>query len=146
MTDDDWLEGGAANVISKREFCEMTGLAPKDVDRAVRDGMPVVGARPQRFRLPDAVPWLLALGRDELEAVKRRAASATARKREAEAAKIEGQVVDIELVESVIRDQVAKLQSELMALHARVPAECREVVKAEITGAINRMSFERARS
>jgi phage terminase Nu1 subunit (DNA packaging protein) len=144
----DWLEGQQSDptVTDKHGLATMLGFAPKDVDRFIREGLPVRGDRKRgqtlQFSIPAAAQWLLAQAGDTLEFQKRRMTTALARKREAEAAKLEGGVVDIDLVESVIRDQVAKYQAEFESIPARVPPEVRELVRAEIHGVINRLAFK----
>lgn len=145
----DWLEGLPVDptVTDKHGLAAMLGVAPKDVDRMIREGLPTFGERTRgaalQFRVPDCVRWLVGQQGDALSAAKLRQMEATAAKREAEAARIEGRFVDIAVVEDVIRDQVARLQGELLAIPERLPPDAREAARAEIHGAINRLAFER---
>lgn len=149
---DNWLEGGVttdepadALTADKAALAAITGLTPRAIDRLRRDGLPTLPLRkgaPLAFHVPAVVQWLLARDGDSMDGAKRRMTEATARKREVEAARLEGRFVDIETVESVIRDQVAKLQSELAAIPARLPVAVRALAAAEIQAAVNRLAFD----
>lgn len=146
--DDNWLEGdGPATdptVVDKHGLATFLGMTLKDIDRLLRDGLPIHGERRRgaaaRFRVPAVVQWLLARRADPMDAAKRRSIEAVARKREAEAGKLEDRFVEIDVVESAIKDGVAKFQAELMSIPARCPPDVRDVVKVEIAGAINRLA------
>lgn len=143
--DDFDFEGDDALIVDRQRLSALTGFPPKDIDRLRREGMPVHGRG--RFNVPDCVQWLCGQQGDALEAAKRRQMEAVARKREVEAGKLESRFVEVEEVEAAIADGVAKLQAELLAIPARLPAEFREAVRIEIKGAINRLSksFEEER-
>jgi hypothetical protein len=151
--DDAWLEGGAADIdptiTDRHGLSVMIGIAPKDIDRALRDGMPTHGRRergtPLQFSVPACVQWLLRKqdqGGATLEGAKHRERAAMARRREIEADKLEGRLVSIDEVEAAITDQVQKLQSELLAIPVRLvaPSEIRDAVKAEIVAAVGRLT------
>jgi phage terminase Nu1 subunit (DNA packaging protein) len=159
--DDDWLEGASPRprggrgkatdaldadptITDKTGLARFLGVAPKDVDRMLREGLPIRGERrrgvPAQFLVPACVQWMLARNGDTIEAAKRRQALAVARKREAEAGKLEDEFVRVEVVEATIRDSVAKFQAELESIPARLPAEVRDTVKTEIHAAINRLA------
>jgi phage terminase Nu1 subunit (DNA packaging protein) len=148
--DDDWLEGnsGPALIVDRADLAVLLGLAPKEIDRLIRDGLPTHGARrrgqPLMFKVPEVVRWLLSRGGDTLEEAKRKQALATARKREVEAGRMEGEYVLLKTVVRIIRDEVEKLRSELLTIPLRLPAEVRAAARAEVEGAINRLSFDRA--
>lgn len=143
--DDDPLAADVT-VMDKHGLARFLGMPLKDIDKALRDGLPTHGERVRGaallFSVPDCVRWLLERAGGSIEAAKRRSLEAVARKREAEADKLESRYVEAELVESAIRDGIAKLQAELMSIPARVPLEVRELVEAELHAAINRLSLE----
>jgi len=144
---DEWLEGGPAAdsaIVDKHGLAALTGFSLAEIDRLMRVGLPISGERRRgaamRFSVPAAVQWLIARQGDPMDEAKRRSIEATARKREAEASKLEDRFIDIEIIEAAIKDGVAKFQAELQSIPARLPPEVRELVKAEITGAINRLA------
>ena len=159
--DDSWLEGvpsprGGGRrktadpaeadpaVTDKPGLAKLLGAAPKEIDKMIRDGLPVHGERsrgvPIQFSVPACVQWMLARAGDSEAATKRRIDLAVARKREAEAGKLEDDFIETKIVETAIRDAVAKFQAELQAIPARLPPEVRELAKVEINGAINRLA------
>src|SRR5207237_691514 len=73
----------------------------------------------RQFRRPDVVQSLLRKQEqdgDTLESAKRKERAAMARRREIEADRLEGRLVDIAEIEATITDQIQKLQSELLAI------------------------------
>src|ERR1043166_3324945 len=96
---DDWLEGGDDPTITDRAgLAALTGLAPKEIDRALREGLPTLPRKrgvPTKFSVPAVVQWLLAQQGDSLESAKRRSLQATARKREVEAGRMEGELIPL---------------------------------------------------
>lgn len=159
--DDSWLEGAPlrprggrgkptdapdadSTIADKAGLARFLGVPPKEIDKLLREGLPVHGERrrgvPAQFSVPACVQWLLARNGDTIEAAKRRQALAVARKREAEAGRLEDQFIRIEIIEATIRDSVAKFQAELESIPARLPPEVRDAVTAEIHGAINRLA------
>jgi phage terminase Nu1 subunit (DNA packaging protein) len=151
--DDDatWLEGASdPTVVDRYDLGVMIGMPPKDIDRALREGMPTHGRRARgaalKFRLPDVIRWLLRKrdqDGDTLESAKRKERAAMARRREIEVSKMEAELVPIADVEALITDQLARLQSELASIPVRLVAtpEVRDVVRAEIQAAFGRLSL-----
>lgn len=150
MTGEAWgaeFDGGESpTIVDKHRLSDLTGLTLKQIDVATRDGMPTHGERARgrsvMYRVPDCVQWLLERAGNAMEAAKQRQLEAVARKREAEASKMEGRLVDIETVEAAIRDGVAAWRSELLSLPARLPAEMQPAAKVEIESLINRLAIE----
>jgi phage terminase Nu1 subunit (DNA packaging protein) len=136
----------SAVIVDKHGLSAMTGLTPKEIDAATREGMPVHGERSRgkaiRYSVPACVQWLLERAGDSIVTAKRRQMEATARKREAEAGRLESSLVDIETVEAAIRDGVAAWRSELLSVPARVPPEARTAVEIELRAVINRLAVE----
>lgn len=130
-------------ILNKGGLAELTGLTIKQIDAARREGLPV--HRPARrgvellFHAPTVIRWLLDRARqtDGLEAARRRQADAVARRAEAQADKITGELVDLETVTSAARDAAAVWRGELLSLPARCPAEARTVVTAEVNKLVN---------
>lgn len=143
MKDDDaWLEGGPLNddptIVDKHGLAAMLGEPVKVVPRYVKNGMPLFRkgkpGQPDQFRVPDCVKWLRT--GTPIEEAKRRQAEAVARKREAEAARLEGESITVAEAEEVIRDGYAKVQARLLLIPPRFP-EQRETLESEILAAIN---------
>lgn len=143
---DDLPDAPAADptVVDKHGLAAFLGMSLKDIDRMLREGLPIHGARRRgvavRFRVPDCAQWMLARVGASAEATKRRIELATARKRESEANKLDDLFVEIAEVETAIKDNVARFQSELEAIPMRLPAEVRDVAQAEIDAAVNRLA------
>lgn len=133
-------------LLDKHGLAAMTGFTLKQIEGFAREGMPTQGRAGRgaklKFSVPECVQWIVARSDDPMAAAKRRQAEAIARKREAEAGKLEDAFVEIATVEQAIRNGVAKFQSELASIPARCPPEARELVRAEINGAINRLAGE----
>ena len=144
--DDAWLEGDGDLIFDKHALARCTGLSLKQIEHATRDGMPVHGKQrrgaPTRFRLPDVVQWLVTQSTDPLTSAKIAQAKAVARKREIEVAQLESRFADIDEVTKANADHVAKLQSDLLAIPARlaVSAEIQKLVRDGIVEAINRLA------
>ena len=148
--EDDWLEHGIdaddepSLIVDRFQLEALLGITPRDVERWTKDGMPVHGKRARgvasKYRVPDCVQWLLAQASDGMQAAKRRQIDVTTKKREAEIKQLESSVVDIDVVEAVLRDAVARFQNELETLPARVPLDCRDDVRKIVTAAINRLA------
>lgn len=138
--------------LSKRELAAVTGLAPKRLDALVRAGMPATPGASTRagytFDLHEVFAWLVDnQGGPDADPL----ALARQRKAEAEAARIEtanrkaaGELVAAAEVRREIREGMANLRSELLAIPARlaVSAEVQATVMAGIVAAINAMSIE----
>jgi phage terminase Nu1 subunit (DNA packaging protein) len=148
---DDEFEDGPAEgpfIVRKHGLAKVTGLTIEDLDTLVRKGCPTHGERKRGaqlvFDIRTAVPWIIGTLREAegIEGAKQRQAMATARKREAEAEKLEGRLVDIETVEAAIRDGVAAWRSTFLAIPTRVPPEAREAVQGEIESAINSLAVD----
>lgn len=124
----------------------LTGLLIKDIEKLLREGLPVHGRRTKgravQFNVPIVIQWLLQRSGGNIETAKRRREEATARKREAEANNLEGTHVPITLVEDMIQNQMAELRSGFLSIPARVPSGARALVQREIESTINRFSIE----
>ena len=148
MTDFSWDDIGEADtddatVVDKYGLASFTGLTIKQIDAALKDGLPTHGERRKgaalKFSVPEVVQWLLDKNEDPMQAAKRRQALAIADKREAEAKKITGTYVELETVTAAIRDNVAKMQSELRGIAPKCPPDIRDFVDSEVNAAINRL-------
>lgn len=141
---DDIADTPDSTMADKYGLARFTGLTLKDIDAAVRDGLPTHGERrkgaPLQFSVPECVQWLLARNDDPLASAKRRQAEAVARKRESEAARIDGTFVEMEIVTAAIKDNVARFQSELESIPAKCPPDSRDLVRIEINAAVNRLA------
>lgn len=144
-----WLEGGLEadpTLTDKHGIARMIGVTVKAVDRYVRDGMPIHGERKRgaalEFRVPHCVQWLVRKNANPIEEAKRRQAEAVARKREAEAGRIEGELVEIAAVQKQLATHIAELQNEFMSVAARagLPPDMAEVVRGEIIRSINKFA------
>lgn len=152
---DDWLEGGADDdagpglIVDRHELGALTGFAPKEIDRLLREGLPTLPRSrgvPTTFRVPDVIQWIMRRQEDDgdtLDAAKRRERAAMARKRELEVAELERTRVPIDDVLAAITDGMARLQSEIGAIPNRlvVAPEVRDAVRAEIAAAFSRLSI-----
>lgn len=130
-------------IVRKHGLSLVTGLTGEELDHMVRKGCPVHGERKRGaqlvFDVRTAVPWIIAKLRasDGVEAAKRRQADATARRAEAQAAKIAGELVPLDTIAAAFRDAAAVWRGELMSLPARCPVEAQPAVKDEVDRLIN---------
>lgn len=129
-------------VVDKRGLARVTGLNLYDVEKFVKLGMPTAGKKGNalQFSIPDCVQFILRKDDDQDRQLARRKELAIVHKREAEANKLTGRTVPLDMVRAAIRDGVAKLQAELESIPAKCPPDTRELVRIEITDAINRLA------
>jgi len=129
-------------VVDKRGLARATGCNLYEVEKFIKLGLPVAGKKGNalQFSIPDCVQFMLRRDDDQDRQLARRKELAIVQKREAEAAKIGGKSVSLDMVRAAIRDGVAKLQAELESIPAKCPPDTRELVRIEITDAINRLA------
>lgn len=142
--DDAWLDAPPDGAISKAEIARLFGLAPKTLERWIRDGAPTHGAARTLTLVPaEVVSWLLSRdARDPLADAKLRRETAAAKITEAKARKLAGDLIDLSTVAKTIADNVARIQNELMTIPARldVAPDVQNAVRAEIAAAITRLA------
>ena len=133
--------------VDKHELAAITGLTLGEIEQALRDGMPVHGKRvrgaPIQFWLPEAVRWLLRqAGGDTLVVAKQRERVAIARIKEIEADRLEGRMVALDGILHAVTENVARLQTALMGIPARltVAPDVREKVRTELVTIINELA------
>src|SRR5262245_47427386 len=132
---DEWLEGADPLVFDKHGLATATGLTVKEIERHTVDGMPTEGERRRgaalRYRLPDVIQWLLR--GDTLADAKTRERAAAAGLKELQLAERRGELIPVSDVARVVTDEVARVQSELMTIPARlVDPTVRDAVRLEI--------------
>jgi phage terminase Nu1 subunit (DNA packaging protein) len=133
--------------VDKHELAAITGLTLGEIEQALRDGMPVHGKRlrgaPIQFWLPEAMRWLLRqAGGDTLIMAKQRERAAVARIKEMEADRMEGRMVALDDILHAVTENVARLQTALMGIPARltVAPDVREKVRAELVTIVNELA------
>jgi phage terminase Nu1 subunit (DNA packaging protein) len=133
-------------IVNKAGLASLTGLTIKQLDTLRREGLPTHAAARRGiellFNVRTAFPWMLAKAseKDELsplDVARQRQAEAQARRIEAVADKITGELVSLETVTAAARDAAAVWRSELLSLPARCPVEAQTVVQAEVNRLIN---------
>lgn len=148
--DDDMPQ--EADLLSKRELCEIAGFVPKQVDSFVRAGMPSVAGpssrSPIKFVLKDCIAWLVQ--RRETPDDPLTQARAEKNKAEAERLKRMNAVADGDLIsraqkEAEIEHGMARLRVHLLSIPERLTqfgADVRNAVKLEIEDGINELVIE----
>ena len=145
-------ERRTGRVVTVSEWCRISGYSVSAVEGMIAEGLPltVTGGpgRPHKFDSARAIVWLLRrerertrretlaeCGYEETEADgERRAARASTlndrlqlakvKREEIELAKLDGSVVEMETVETILTNLVATARARMLALPARLAPQC----------------------
>jgi phage terminase Nu1 subunit (DNA packaging protein) len=130
--------------LTKAELCAATGLTLNQISKYTGEGMPGKAPRSRnqdwKFDLRDVFEWIASRSANPVEDAKRQNLQATARKRRAEADRIEGNLIQLDRVTTIFADARANFQSELVHVADQCPLECRDVVRGLHIAAINRLA------
>jgi phage terminase Nu1 subunit (DNA packaging protein) len=143
-------DDGDPFIVRKHGLAKITGLTVEELDHHVRKGCPVYGDRKRGaqliFDIRAAVPWIIGRLRatEGVEGAKRRQADATARRAEAQAAKIAGELVPLDTIAAAFRDAAAVWRGELLSLPARCPVDAQAEVKVTVDALINSIAEKAA--
>ena len=124
----------ADSLLSKREFVELTGLAPRQVDALVRAGAPAIAGASTRagysFELKPVMAWLMRQYEspaDPLAEIKQRRAALELKRAERADRMEAGELADLDDVKANIAEGIARFRSRLLDIPARLTAQSDEV-------------------
>ncbi len=140
---DDWLEGGAVDdddsdvtttaagiVVTKSRLSTITGLAPVTIDKAFKEGAPVISKGSKRLgwqiNTADFFGWYVrakVADGDEVtsfDSAKAAKTVAEARIKEMQLARLEGRTVSLDAAVLEFRAELATLRSQILAIPGRL--------------------------